>query len=912
MALDQTGETLVDERFRMAPSALWLQRLEEGTIVVMDQDEMVALSGSPLARQLADEGLRSLLSAPLIFQGQPLGSLNLAADTPGYFTDEHREIVAEIVSQLAAAIGQEQLRDDLVRSTEALRISEARFRTAVEEAPLPMIIHAEDGEVITLNRIWTELTGYAHADIPTIKDWTRRAYGDLHQAMEAVIERLYDLDEPRAEGEFAITCLDGTERIWDFSSTPLGRLPDGRRIELSMAADVTERRRAEVAQRRRLAELAALFNVASGLRTLHLAEEAWAVLLSETIVALDVEGGAGAVWLPRASTGKLHAEVTQGWMERLLDIPLAPTEGIVGAAFTTGLEQQSADWANDPAEHAAVAAQIPAGSGAYFVPIWAEEGVSGVLAIAGPSGADLADQQVQLLASVAEMAGAYLDRARLWQQLRDQAQLTQQIIDTIPESVIVLDQEHQLVLANPAARTTFPDISGLQPGDFLTDIDGEPPAAFLAPTAVGEPWTEAMLGDPPRSFEVASQPLIGGYHDGGWVLVLRDVTEEHERQRYLLAQERLATVGQLAAGIAHDFNNIMGTISLYVELVQNEQNLTDAQQRHLGVISEQTRNAARLIRQIMDFSRHSDIELKPVNLASLFGETFELLQRTLPDNVALELRSSGARSFVEGDPVRLQQALMNLILNARDAMPAGGRLTLTLSNLVVADADTAPLPDMPAGVWVVIEVTDTGSGIAPDHLTHLFEPFFTTKGPTKGTGLGLAQVYGIVKQHNGSIDVRSESGQGTTFTIYIPLVEPIRQSESDRSVAEPVPQGSETVLLVEDNAALRMAVAEMLTSLGYHVWEAEDGAQALARFEREQDTIQLILSDLGMPRMDGFELYARVQELNPQIKMIIMSGYLPEQHERMLDQENLAWIEKPFEIEELAHKMRSLLQSAPG
>jgi two-component system, cell cycle sensor histidine kinase and response regulator CckA len=248
------------------------------------------------------------------------------------------------------------------------------------------------------------------------------------------------------------------------------------------------------------------------------------------------------------------------------------------------------------------------------------------------------------------------------------------------------------------------------------------------------------------------------------------IDELREAQSQLVQQERLAAVGQLAAGIAHDFNNILAVITLYIDLSLNAPDLPSQHRKRLGIIGHQAGRAADLVQQILDFGGRAVLQTYSFNLATLLQEQVELWQRTIPESIQIHFVAETADCLVKADPTRLQQLFTNLVLNARDAMPDGGDLHLSVEQLHLGYRDTAPLPGMAAGDWARITISDSGTGIPATTLPHVFEPFFTTKGPGQGSGLGLAQVYGIVKQHNGYIDVQTADGRGTTFTIYLPML----------------------------------------------------------------------------------------------------------------------------------------------
>ena len=385
-----------------------------------------------------------------------------------------------------------------------------------------------------------------------------------------------------------------------------------------------------------------------------------------------------------------------------------------------------------------------------------------------------------------------------------------------------------------------------------------------------------------------------------------DITQSKRTEAKIQTQTRLATVGQLATGIAHDFNNIMAVIALYSgSLVRNPEHPKRA--HYLATISKQAQHASNLIGQLLDFSRRSVIEPHPLELEPFVKEMVKLLQRTMPDNMDVCFEAGDDEYAVRADPTRIQQVLMNLAVNARDAMIHGGQLRITLSRLSAGSGQSS-IPDLDAGDWVNLTISDTGAGIPGDVLPHIFEPFFTTKQSDEGTGLGLSQVYGIVKQHGGEIDVNSVVGEGTQFTIYLPALPPDATPEPDQEETIERAQGLEAILLVEDEGAAREAIEETLATLGYKVLAAGSGEEALALFDRHHEAINLVLSDTVMPQMGGVELFHRLHERQPDVTLMLMSGYpLEGKKKALLEKDNVFWIQKPFTFAGLARAVRTAL-----
>jgi two-component system cell cycle sensor histidine kinase/response regulator CckA len=375
-------------------------------------------------------------------------------------------------------------------------------------------------------------------------------------------------------------------------------------------------------------------------------------------------------------------------------------------------------------------------------------------------------------------------------------------------------------------------------------------------------------------------------------------------QQELIRQERLAAVGQLAAGVAHEFNNIMASIILTAELMLRSSRLLPEDQERLTAIYQEGHNAARLTQQIMDFGRKSVLRQRDIDLISFMTEAEGLLRRTLPDNINIHLECSAANISVNADPDRLQQAMMNLVFNARDAMPEGGELRIELERVRVEEDGDAPLLEMEPGEWVRVAVSDTGVGISPDILPHIFEPFFTTRAPL-GSGLGLAQVYGIVKQHKGYIDVGTKVGEGTTFTIYLPpLSVPV-----SLETTEPIKGDGETILVVEDNSLVRQALMDSLKMLNYCVLGATDGREALALLEQHGGEIALVLYDPAMSAMGRMELSHRFREIAPSVRVVILTDYPQEgDRDKLAPAGVVGWLRKPVSLEQLAQVVAHALE----
>ena len=405
--------------------------------------------------------------------------------------------------------------------------------------------------------------------------------------------------------------------------------------------------------------------------------------------------------------------------------------------------------------------------------------------------------------------------------------------------------------------------------------------------------------------------------DGGtlWHGIIIDVTARKlAEERTLLLQEQLQqamkmeAVGRLAGGIAHDFNNLLTAIIGNAELALGEQLSFGPVSEALIEIQRAANSAAAMTRQLLAFSRKQLIEPRVLDANELIVSLRKMLVRLIGEDIHLSTALGSPLGAVKIDPGQFEQILVNLAVNARDAMPSGGKLTIQTEEVELTDGYGFRDAQIEPGNYVVLTVSDTGNGIDEAHKQHLFEPFFTTKESGKGTGLGLATIFGTVKQAGGSIDVSSAKGQGTTFKIYLPRVDEQPEGQpGDRRIAE-VPGGNETILLVEDQEVVRRLAMKVLERLGYEVLHAEDGPRALTVAESHPDAIHLVLTDVVMPGMSGPELVERLIERRPEILVLYTSGYTENaiSHQGVLNA-GVNFIAKPYAPHALAVKLRQVL-----
>lgn len=391
---------------------------------------------------------------------------------------------------------------------------------------------------------------------------------------------------------------------------------------------------------------------------------------------------------------------------------------------------------------------------------------------------------------------------------------------------------------------------------------------------------------------------------------LRDGEVRRERQR-LEAQvhqlQRFEAIGRLAGGIAHDFNNAIGAILGWAEIGYQELPETNKTRERLARIKQQALRAAGLTHQLLAFARRQVLQRQNLDVNILVKDTVSLLEKIIGEHIQMELALASNLEPAWADATQIEQVITNLCLNARDAMPQGGRLRIQTEITQIATEAKMPTPYFRPGKYLLLTISDTGTGMNPETLEHIFEPFFTTKKAGKGTGLGLATVYGIVRQHDGIIDVKSAPGAGTEFRIYLPTGSGAAQGIAKKTEA-PVERGAETILVAEDHDGLRVAAKEILESFGYHVLPAATGEKALQIFEARHNTIDLVVLDVVMPTMTGPQIFEKMMAIKPGLRAIFTTGYAIEDESLGTGETSeYSILLKPYSSKELAHKVRSVL-----
>jgi PAS domain S-box-containing protein len=842
LGLDSPEQTLGKTDFEFFPRELAVQYLVTEQAVIQSGQPLVDVE-EPLFDPAGNPRWQSTTQAPLRdAQGKVIGIVGI-----GHEITEHK------------------------RTLEALRQSEERFRRAVLDSPFPIMIHAEDGAVLQISQSWSDVTGYLPEEIATIQDWTELAYGERKTLAQADIDALYSLAHRKYEGDYKIRTRSGEMRVWEFGSAPLGRLPDGRRLVMSMAMDATEHRRAEEALRESEQKYRMLFReMLDGFALHEIILDAQGNPADYRFLAINPAFERMTGLKAPEVVGRTVLEVLPGIESRWIET--------YGKVAITGEPTFLVSYSADLQKHFEVTAFQPAPS--QFACIFADV-----------TERKRAEEQIRKLSSAVEQS---------------------------PVSVLITNPQGVIEYVNPKFTKmtgyTLEEVNGQNPRFLKGDKTSAEEYRQLWGTIIqGREWRGEFHNRKKNGEFYWESCSISPIVDAAgqithFLAVKEDTTERKHLEEHLRRTQKLDSIGQLAGGVAHDFNNILAAIMMNLGLVEQRPNLEMEIQEAIKEMQLEAARAASLTRQLLMFSRRSLLEVKILDLNEVVANLLKMLGRLIGEHITLRFDRADQLPAVEADPGMIEQVLMNLAINARDAMPCGGRLTIRLEAIQVGENRAKTYPNSRPGSFVCLTVADTGCGMDEATQKHIFEPFFTTKETGKGTGLGLATAYGIAAQHKGWLEVESELGQGATFRVFLPVTSkgdsgPLRVAESA------VVRGHETILLVEDEASVRRSVARGLRLLAYQVMEACNGQEAMALWREHQGRIDLLLSDVVMPEgLTGLELAKLMKQAKPALKVILSSGYNVEMAgQATAGPEGFMRLPKPYKIEVLSKAVRDCL-----
>jgi PAS domain S-box-containing protein len=817
---------------------------------------------------------------PLMVNGRPVGSFAIYEDIT-----ERRE------AQRAQQQAEEKLSQLFENAVEGI------FRASV------------DGQLLSVNPALARMCGYASPAemILSVRDMSQDLYADP-QARAEFQQRMAEHGSVESF-EYQLRRKDGA-RIWVSENARVVRVSNGEIVAYEgTMEDITERKRAEL-ERQVTFEIIHAVNVTDNLDDLlYLVHQALKkVLYAENCFVALYEPGSGMFHFPF-------------FIDQFDEAPPPQQVGRSCTAYVyrTGramlIPQQIFDQLAEQGEVELVGTASPAWLGA---PLRTPAATIGVLVVQHyENEAAYTERDLEFLVSVGGQIALAIERKRAEEKIRESEARLRVLVEQLPAVLWTVGKDLRFTSALGAGLARL----GLKPNQIVgvslmeyfetSDQTFLPIAAHRRATR-GEPVTfhvEWKGG----SYTCHVEPLRTAEGElQGAICMALDITDRKQLEEQLRQAQKMEAVGRLAGGIAHDFNNLLMVIQGYADLLTERLADGDPLRRNAEQIQTASQRATSLTRQLLAFSRKQMLAPKVLNVQSVVAEMEKILRRLIGEDIQLETSSAPDLGLIKADRSQIEQVILNLAVNARDAMPEGGRLTIETANVELDKAAAHPPAVLSPGKYVMLAVTDNGCGMDAETQAHIFEPFFTTKEKGKGTGLGLATVYGIVKQSGGYVWVYSEPGRGTSFKVYLPRIEeePAARGRDGTTDARALPRGSETVLLVEDEKGVRELAREYLELVGYTVIEAEDGHTALELAAMHVGPIQLLMTDVVMPGISGRELAGRVKAIRPDIKILFMSGYTDQAvvHHGILDTD-AALLQKPFTMAALAAKLREILST---
>lgn len=702
---------------------------------------------------------------------------------------------------------------------------------------------------------------------------------------------------------------------------------------LILSTDIT----AQEENEDRVAKLNRLYRVLSNINQTIVRERDITTVLAAACRVAVKEGGFSLAWIgvPDASHTKLHpiayagVDGTDAYLDQL-DISLAGDLSSIGPVENLFREGRHSVCAvlpiHDRSGLLGNSAHALGCRSAAFLPIGPLKGPRGIMGVFSTQENVFDAEELDLLKEIAldlglamEIAESEAQRKRAEAELLESEEKYRVLFQSSSEGILVADMETWCFsYANPAACRMFGyteqefktlKVTDIHPPEHLLEVGTQFEAVLTGAKTQAEAQPCLTQGGATFYADISTSPVMiqGRACNVGF---FTDVTQRRILQKQLYQSQKLEAVGQLAGGVAHDFNNLLSAIMGYGDIMKMHLKHDDPLYKSVEQILKCSDRAAALTRQLLAFSRKQILEPQVLNLNTVMREVESMLNRLIGEHIELQLHPASDLGSIKADPGQVEQIIVNLVLNSRDAMPKGGRLTLETAEVFLdesyAERHVGTLP----GPYVMLAVTDTGEGMDEATRSRIFEPFFTTKKEGMGTGLGLATVYGIVKQSGGSIWMYSELGKGSTFKIYLPRVDEKPLENPATKTTALLRGGGETILVAEDEEANREIICEMLKISGYLVIPAKNGAEALRAAQSHEGAIHLLITDVVMPGMSGKQLAQELSVARPDIKVLYTSGYTDNTivHHGVLD-EGTAFLEKPFNLKGLTGKIRSVLDA---
>lgn len=549
------------------------------------------------------------------------------------------------------------------------------------------------------------------------------------------------------------------------------------------------------------------------------------------------------------------------------------------------------------------------------VPIMMKDQMCGLIVVASRNRDAFSNKQLDLMTAFANQIGVAMENATLFDRVRKSEERYIDLFEHSPDMSHIVSQAGIIISCNQteAARLGYQKdeligqpIFKLYPSDYHVEANRILLEIFERNREVKD-LEEQMVTHKGELIDVSVNASI--IRDGSGQpfirAVARDITEKKNLEAKIIHAQRIDSIGNLAGGVAHDFNNILTSILGSTSIMKRKMKRDDQWYRFVDIVETAARRGASLTRQLLTFARKSTIEFRPVVVNDIIEETLRLFERSIDKTISIRRELTDEVCIISGDDGQLQQSFLNLLINARDAMPEGGVVTVQ-SAKVHLEEDRDANPEFRKGEYVAVSITDTGVGMDSHVQQHIFEPFFTTKDQGKGTGLGLSVVYGVVNSHNGFISVRSEPNHGSQFTLHFPLV-PVTEGIRRHVRPSKLERGNESVLVIDDEKNVADVISGMLESLGYQTTVVDSGRKAINLYKKKR-RFDIVILDINMPNMSGKETFARLKEIEPNVRVIISTGYSNRAMEDIPWRNAVeAFLQKPYQIEELSKTMRLVL-----
>jgi PAS domain S-box-containing protein len=549
------------------------------------------------------------------------------------------------------------------------------------------------------------------------------------------------------------------------------------------------------------------------------------------------------------------------------------------------------------------------------VPILMKDQMSGLIILASRNRDVFTPKQIDLVMAFANQIGVAMENAVLFERVRKSEERYIDLFENSPDMSHIIDESGIIVSCNQteAKRLGYSkdelighSILKIYPAEHHKESMRILHNIFERNQEIKE-LEEKIVTKNGEIIDVSVNASIIKDETGRPLVraVARDITEKKKLEAKVIHAQRIDSIGNLAGGVAHDFNNILTSILGSTSIMKRKMKPEDRWYRFADIIETAARRGAALTRQLLTFARKSNVHFRPIVVNDIIEETIRLFERSIDKTISIEKKLTDEIYIINGDDGQIQQSLLNLLINARDAMPEGGTITIESSRKQIKE-DTTVTPEIREGNYVAISISDTGIGMEKNVLQHIFEPFFTTKDQGKGTGLGLSVVYGVVNSHNGFITVQSEPNHGSQFVLHFPIM-PATEGLKRHVKPKKLEGGTERILVVDDEKDVAVVIGGMLESLGYQVAIVDSGQKAINLFKKK-NSFDAVVLDLNMPKMSGKETLVRLKKIDPDIRIIISTGY----SNRAIDVAQLensidAFLQKPYQVEELSKVMRQVL-----